>query len=120
MTAMPTPAVDICDIYRRAVEILDRDGWCQGTEQDHTGRHCAQGALRIAAGWSAKECADMALENAVLRPLQQHLSSLVTVWNDAPGRTEAEVRASLVAVAEITACTGPVIHQELGMWGSDR
>lgn len=37
------------DIINRAREILERDGWCQGSAHKDDGTHCTMGALSIAA-----------------------------------------------------------------------
>ena len=35
-------------IIDKAIEILERDGWCTGTETNLEGQHCVVGALRWA------------------------------------------------------------------------
>lgn len=47
MTDQNTPTVS--DVLTRAIEVLERDGWCQGTLHDQSGAHCALGALDAAA-----------------------------------------------------------------------
>lgn len=33
-------------IYRDAIKVLERDGWCQGFYTDFNGRHCIVGSMR--------------------------------------------------------------------------
>jgi len=73
-------------------------GWCQGTERDSCGRVCALGAVRDIT-------TEFANRGLVVRLLYQVLcsrdayfgnlgaSSAVATFNDAPGRTVAEVVA---------------------------
>jgi hypothetical protein len=83
-----------------AIAVLDECGWCQGTSQNFMGQHCAVGALAEAA---QRTLADRAKwYNAPV--FIDHLYAIDVVtkktgtvmlsrWNDAKGRTQAEVRA---------------------------
>lgn len=97
------------EVLLKAAELVER-GWCQGTgakngagrEVSTTGRAavcwCAEGAL----GRAAHGCEDhdfYAAKNALLRALPSLVLS-IPEWNDAPGRTQAEVVAALRAAAE--------------------
>lgn len=106
------PRIDISTVYRRAVEVLDERGWCQEVAEDRDGRVCALGALRVSAFGDANSYDDD-LEHQVLRPLHDHLGQLVAPWNDAPERTEDDVKAALLAVAE---SVGPSVMFDGKAW----
>ena len=74
-------------IRERAAQLLERDGWCQGTKKDAQGRRCLSGALEAVAEW--EEAGD------VWYALRMELNAVPSAWNDAPGRTLAEVLAAL-------------------------
>lgn len=69
-------------------DILRRDGWCQGQTVDEQGKRCLVGAIMDTASkdWGA-------LYQAVGR---RHIGYVQ--WNDARGRTAAEVIALLEEV----------------------
>jgi hypothetical protein len=75
-----------------AAELLERDGWCRGTPKGD-GRHCVLGALGLAIRRTI-EINDPCL--VVLREVTGAKPPRGLVdWNDAPGRTQAEVVAAL-------------------------
>jgi hypothetical protein len=93
--------LDLPAIYRRAIAEFDIHGWCQGKEVDVDGRMCLYAGLLNAAGLNPDEVDQAtAVEKAVLAPVQRHLGRLITRWNDEPGRTLADVKGVLLAVAE--------------------
>ncbi len=94
------------DVLKRALVVLDRDGWCQGEATNNTGQHCLVGLL----GVSNREA------NGVLvgyEGLSEGLVPLLKVsigpvadmslseWNDTPGRTIEEVRAALIVATQV-------------------
>lgn len=86
-------ATDLQHLPARAAALLDRVGWTQGTERDDTtGAMCLTGALRYCRPLPG----DWLIARAVFRR-RAHAED----WNDAAGRTAAEVQAYLRSV-EIT------------------
>ena len=81
-----------------AADLIDRIGWCQHTECDHNGRVCAAEALmRVAAH-------DVTTYAVAMTHLSCFVASPKTVpeWNDAEGRTAAEVTDGMRACAART------------------
>ena len=101
-------SVDIPSVYQRAADLIAERGWCQGVNADGHGRIDAVAAIRLAAGLpidGGDQWADQDREDDLLRPLQQHIGSLISVWNDADGRTAADVCDALLTVAFKTELT---------------
>lgn len=81
----------IADILRRAADIIEENGWIQGTlVDDETGAVCAIGAIQQACRqidtptyWSARNA------------LGQYVDDGVSIWNDDEDRTKEEVLAAL-------------------------
>lgn len=76
--------------YERAAEILRERGWTQGLGEDHAGNVCAAGA----AVWAVVE--RLGTENVAIDQRDMAVDmglgpTWVQLWNDAPGRTQAEV-----------------------------
>lgn len=75
------------EFLRRAADVLEEDGWCQGRGTDGQGRHCAVGAMCSVA-------VDHGQATSVhLLPLRARLEGPLSDWNDEPGRTKEEVLA---------------------------
>ncbi len=109
--------MDTAQTARKALEILDRDGWTQGTvarviatTRWRAGSHCIGGAWNLAvhgtARW-AKNTTIYAPLVQVLRDQYPGFSSESTwdvgyigAWNDRPDTTEADVRAILEKLAQ--------------------
>lgn len=90
------------DILNRAADLVEQ-GWCQGNyEREENGvvLMCAARAISLACDESSSSIqteieSDMAVRNKV-----QALGFESTIgWNDAPGRTQAEVVSLLRSVA---------------------
>lgn len=86
------------DVLRRAADLLEEFGWCQGeygSKQDE--KFCAVGAC-----WEAKR--ELGLDVCGDEYLQWPESALgladVPPWNDDPARTKEEVIARIRAAAE--------------------
>lgn len=111
------PELTLPQVYRRAVEVLDERGWCQGRYVDETGCLCAGGALGVALGATPNFIPDDAEAPALRTWIGMHgdvedqwitaiahlihvLGRSVSGFNDAPGRTVDEVRAALLRAAE--------------------
>lgn len=77
---------------RAAGELLRTKGWCQQVSQDRDGRHCAIGAIMAVFNRYEQRHAIAALSGIVG-------CSLISEWNDAPERTEAEVVAAFERAA---------------------
>lgn len=79
-----TPA----DVLDAAADLLDRDGWCQGTGHMPSGQRCVENALDSIDPFSSDPS----------RALYRVVGPVVT-WNDTPGRTQEEVTSTLRRVA---------------------
>jgi len=84
------------DVLNKAADLIERDGWTQGTYQ-LDGKRCVDGAISATShDWSTwrnrKEAREL---------LRDTIGAQILVdWNDAPGRTKTEVVAALRAAAE--------------------
>jgi hypothetical protein len=63
---------------------LEEAGWAQGVRRDHYGRMCMDGALCCASPNK-----DVWWEG--IQVLHDTVNDFVTLWNDEPGRTKAQV-----------------------------
>lgn len=93
---LDAPAVsEEAAIVRRMMELLkEPENWCQGALEDD-GRMCVLGAVHNVS--VERHVSGLPLE--VLRSLTQECGrGGVDAWNDAPGRTHAEVLAMLARV----------------------
>ena len=86
----------IKEVFAKAADILERDGWCQGRYVDRFGRRCMAGAI-LSAGtgyaggdWTSKE-----------RKFADEFGWDLdwARWNDTKGRTQDEVIAKLRELA---------------------
>jgi hypothetical protein len=77
----------------KAANYMEEHGWCQHREIDDHGRVCAYGAiLKVAEDedWGGKAAGR----------LRSYIGcGGIATWNDQPGRTEAEVIATMRAAA---------------------
>jgi hypothetical protein len=84
-----TPATAL----RKARSYLVKHGWTQGNYMDAMGACCAAGAIyRVRGG-------DVAMDAICSLGIPTDACS-ITFWNDAPGRTKAEVLAAFTAAIE--------------------
>lgn len=101
---MTTP-LTVPEVLRRAEQIIGERGHYKGANEDGHGRVCAYGAILIALSGEADPTSqailDVALDAAVVveADLDPAQWGSITLWNDAPERTETEVRAALLAAA---------------------
>ena len=82
----------VADVLNGAADLIERDGWVQGSPRTSEGR-CMNMALQEVAGkqvyWQAK------------RYVEDVVGFRATAaWNDTPGRTKTEVVAALRAAAK--------------------
>ena len=92
-----------------ADRVLDEQGWAQGVYIDrNNGGYCIAGALVAArpGGMSDTYGPAVACIEMVLRALGEELTEFHT-WNDAPGRTFAEVRRVFRLAAVVARHFGP-------------
>jgi hypothetical protein len=68
-----------------AARDLIASGWCQGASRSVDGRYCLIGAMVAGAGLSER------FGRAVRLRTQAAGYATIQSWNDAPGRTQAEV-----------------------------
>jgi hypothetical protein len=79
-----------------AADLLERDGWCQGTLRDGIGRHCTNGAINAVTLVYMGDPFSGAWK--LLYSLLDRTS--VTAWNDAPWQTAENVIATLRKAAQ--------------------
>jgi hypothetical protein len=113
--------MNIPEIAREALRVLDRDGWCKGSLQYRNrenmprypqGSHCLGGAWNIAhhgdPWWANNDCGNVyePVADVIKAQYPEQLSAVVLeapsliMWlNDAPTTTEADVRAILEKLA---------------------
>ena len=96
------------DILLRMRDTINERGWCQGKAQDEQGRVCLVGAYDFVTDTKLTDhgiIIDEGLKptdtfrDSAYHRLGEALNWLVTDWNDAPGRTQAEVIAFLERLA---------------------
>jgi hypothetical protein len=101
---------DLRMLPQRAADWIDTHGWVQGTERDDTGAVCLTGALRFCE----PKPGDWLIARAVFRR-RKHGEG----WNDAGGRTKAEVQDYLRSVeitdAELAKTFGPQWESIVGL-----
>lgn len=95
------------ELFNFAALLLKRDGWCQGKlrtgrmvgliRQD--GPRCIIGA--VADAWDILRPPPPLSFELVLEVLRTRFDRNTAAWNDAPGRTAAEVIAMLEACAAV-------------------
>ena len=102
-------ATNIAEAFEGAIDILDRRGWCQKTGVNDHQEVCAEEAIGQACGlphgwWSAVYRPRDARHELALTAINFHWVSfryVLAAWNDAPGRTPAEVRDRLMQCAKL-------------------
>jgi hypothetical protein len=105
-TSHPTPD----RVLNGAADLIELRGWHRGGfHEESSGRVCAAGAIRVAAGGVPYESCEeaSATEMAFAECLAAHGLArpghcpieVIGQWNDAEGRTAAEVVATLRAAA---------------------
>jgi hypothetical protein len=101
--ASPPLVQTIADL-RTAADLLDERGWLQGAAVHRDGRLCAWRAIRLAVGEPIGSPMVTRLaprRNRALEALYRHLGHQGIIdWNDTPGRTADEVKATLRGAAE--------------------
>jgi hypothetical protein len=86
---------DASRLLLRAADLMERDGFAQHCyTPGPNGERCA--GLAMVAVWGG---GDEDAHEEALRRLRRVVGRYIHVWNDAPGRTGAEVIAKLRAVA---------------------
>lgn len=108
MTVETRPAVvpartkTVADVLRHAALLIEERGWKQDDLGDQTGPYCAWGGIAVASGALdlRMDMRSNAIEEEALRFFQMYLGESVPGFNDAPGRTAAEVTAALRAAAD--------------------
>lgn len=87
------------NIFDKAADILEANGWCKGELEDDQGRRCAYGALEAAADHSggtdgdivaAEELADARLVDSG-RAERGGSGFILIDWNNAPETTGEDV-----------------------------
>lgn len=83
------------DLADKAIEVLERDGWCQGFLTNSQGQHCLLGAMNQAH--YNDEVGDFHQFYELRQAVSAHIyngtgdASSITLWNDTPGRTREDV-----------------------------
>lgn len=96
------PAVTTRDVLHRAADLLEEFGWCQGRNGSRAeGQMCIGGAVREACrDFGFEYGTGSAMHHALKNAARAFFPSGAPVWNDATGRTRAEVVARLREAAE--------------------
>lgn len=98
VTAVLAPAPDLPAVYARAADIIEQLGWTQGTAQQggigEDGPVCLGYALNLAAGPDVDAVTQNRIAVGLRLPGVNHFSA-IPEWNDADGRTVADVLATL-------------------------
>lgn len=106
-----TPAVTEADVLRRAADLLEEFGWCQGAlGMPHN--HCSDRGAYCFAGGIAGAARDLGFaDGSTSYLLAAHVLGVdmaaitdAVGWNDAPGRTMQEVVQRLREAAEAASC----------------
>lgn len=84
------------EVFTKAADVLEAFGWIQGTFGNIESGFCALGAIGRAEDELGRIGTDLEPLHAAIRHASggQATPSIV-VWNDAPGRTQAEVVTAL-------------------------
>jgi len=77
---------------RLAADLLERDGWAQGTYQSDDGQRCVMGALLDVAG-----DINFSVHKSIFK---QVAGKYPLSYNDSPGRTAEQVITALRAAAD--------------------
>ncbi len=115
--------MNTAETARKALEILDRDGWNQGAVQRgyasgdgrfRAGSHCIGGAWNLALSGQVRWLHDVTVYEPLLRVIREQYPDFfqyqdffqypdffrnLGVWNDQPSISEADVRAILEKLA---------------------
>lgn len=98
--APPTLPQTIADL-RAAADLLEQDGWCQGTWHPADGAHCVGHALYVVTARAETEEAKNRRLNRVIYAFAAHVGMrAITAWNDAEGRTQEQVITALRGAAD--------------------
>jgi hypothetical protein len=99
----PVTALTVPDVLRRAESLIAERGLCHGMFEDESGAVCAIGALRVAVAgasdiYGISDDQNNLIDDAIRLLANQVGRPAITTWSDE--RTEAEVRAALLAAAQ--------------------
>lgn len=83
-------------VLLKAAAYIEEHGWCQNSLITDDGKVCAMGAIHMICGGGLLPCPTF---YAAKERLEQCTESLLSKWNDTPGRTKEEVIAALRAAA---------------------
>lgn len=87
----PTDGYSIC---LKAIEILQRDGWCQGTDWGKDGQRDIVTAIDFACEWKRER------KLKILDRIFSLIPELLMKWNDEPGRTKQDCIDLLLLTAD--------------------
>jgi hypothetical protein len=103
----PVPTKTVADVLRHAARIIEERGWYQGyyswgldRNEPDSGPVCALGAIGVAYGGSAGAIDDFPFDDPVVGLAHRFMGGEAAYWNDAQGRTAAEVTAALRSAAD--------------------
>lgn len=80
------------EVFDKAIQIIETQGWCQGVSTDPNGSVCAARAIGLAVKTGVENGRDLAKLYAVMAAKEAGVQHLYR-WNDAPGRVRDEVIA---------------------------
>jgi arginine/ornithine N-succinyltransferase beta subunit len=95
----------VADDLRAAADVLERDGWTQRNYVDRGGCRCMIGALAAATREDLRTWNTVRVD-AGRKAMRDFLHQNLASWNDAEGRTAAEVTAALREAANTAEATG--------------
>ena len=85
----------------RAAELLEANGWQQGSFGEAGAPQCMSGALNSASHESARDWPEVTSRFGVaIQELQRHIEAHAIEWNDVLGRTAQQVISALRATAK--------------------
>jgi hypothetical protein len=86
----------VAKILNQAADLIDANGWVQGPARDVDGHNASS-----ACGTAMATSSDWGKFDSVLDAIRSQTGTPYTPdWNDAPGRTQAEVTAMLRNAAQ--------------------
>lgn len=84
-------------ILRQAIELIEKNGWCQKNPYDKEGRHCVAGAISVLCKNASEKvyllCARLICDAIYGKSLYDGYENLTSInkWNDKSYRTREQV-----------------------------
>lgn len=99
----PSPSTITQTVYEKIAELLGQTGWARGVGRDSRGRYSLREAVDTVVASSASDAADRVSRSARCCNHLRELAGTTNIdaWNDAPGRSQAEVFELLLAASRL-------------------